>query len=320
MIRQYMRLIFVVTVSAGLMAPAQAYDVSAWFNGLSKNSKNTLYVTTAALVAGLSLLAYKMWTNPEKVIVPRLDLPVELPFEGISEDAARRGLEVQRVRDEQQREKEQKAAQQRLLEDASLNLKVEQQAKRRDQHALNTKNAREVKNKLGQLRAAHTSLETTIKEEMAKYSSDMDAMSKQLVMVQKTYQKEQEEQVVSLVRSLSNATITDFIRALETRNYSEITASYRPLFTTIWTEKTRLFALAILKAEQTKIEEAYKRKQARKEAELKKEQEKRKAHQAHVQQTHAQVDDVFDREAERQAAAKQRKARPKVNKPVKRVA
>ena len=75
--RSLIRYLFVVVVSAGLMAPAHAFDFSAWFTGLSNRSKNTLYVTTAAVVAGLSFLAYKMCSknkaNPKGQVLKEVE-------------------------------------------------------------------------------------------------------------------------------------------------------------------------------------------------------------------------------------------------------
>ncbi|MFI5333238.1 MAG: hypothetical protein ACHQVS_04015 [Candidatus Babeliales bacterium] len=57
--RRFIRYLLVGTMSAGLVAPAHAIDFK-WFHSLSNNSRNALYVASAAVVAGLSFLAYRM--------------------------------------------------------------------------------------------------------------------------------------------------------------------------------------------------------------------------------------------------------------------
>ena len=71
--RNCIRYLFVVVVSTGLMAPAHAFDFSGWFYSLSNRSKNSLYVATAAVVAGLGFLAYKMcWkTKAQPHVAPQ---------------------------------------------------------------------------------------------------------------------------------------------------------------------------------------------------------------------------------------------------------
>lgn len=95
--RTLIRYLLVGIVSAGLVAPAHAFDIRAWFNALSGRSRSALYLGAATVVAGLGLLAYKLcW---KKKAQPT----------------------VQAVRSEPESQmKEMSAAQQRLLADTSL--------------------------------------------------------------------------------------------------------------------------------------------------------------------------------------------------------
>lgn len=100
--RTVMRSLFVITLSAGLMAPAHAFDIRMWFNSLSERSRSAIYLGAATVVAGL--LAYTLcWKKKAQPIVKTV-----------------RSEQEQIKAEPESQMKEMSAAQQRILADTSL--------------------------------------------------------------------------------------------------------------------------------------------------------------------------------------------------------
>jgi hypothetical protein len=96
------------------MAPAHAFDFSGWFYSLSNRSKNSLYVATAAVVAGLGFLAYKIcWkTKAQPQAIDKQEntvQPVRLPSPSEQVEAGERLRE--QVREKERKDKEAKEKQ-----------------------------------------------------------------------------------------------------------------------------------------------------------------------------------------------------------------
>jgi len=254
------RYVLVGIVSASLVAPAQAFDLGLWFNSLSERSRTAMYLGAATVVAGLSLLTYKLW-NTKKVqpeVVKAAD-GKEQAIKKLEEDKAGlttqcEALEKQLKAEATHREAQQKEGQQRAHDKERLKATVQ-----------------ETKNKLDQLKQDHAKLKADITTNLNNGLADINQLFEK---TQHAMQYNQEKALATLVRSLDEKEVEMIIFALESRNYNKLSAP-KELLLKSWSEKTRAKALSRLKDKQARIEKKKKEKQALQAAKERKKQEMR---------------------------------------------
>lgn len=307
--RTLMRSLFVITLSAGLMAPAHAVDFRLWFYSLSSNSRNALYVATAATVAavaGLSFWAYKMYSK----VQPDLDAKKIQELE----EATRSLNSKCKALEKTSAEIGQELAQKKLLQqqrEKFLAQKKEQQRKA----------AQEIRSKLTRLKDDHAKLRTDIATVLKNESSAMQSDMKNLTQIQGSLQKkaeglekankasieqqrnleeelraliseekkrkrEERKRIEEWISSIGNDEVDDLISAL-TGKQGKLTHSKKTILA-LCSERRQLI-LDKLQKRKVEIEEA-----------KKKEEERRAVGEKEKREAAQRVSEIMDREVKKQ--------------------
>lgn len=252
------RYVLVGIVSASLVAPAQAFDLRLWFNSLSERSRTAMYLGAATVVAGLSLLTYKLW-NTKKVqpeVVKAAD-DKEQEIKTLLKD--REGLNTQcEALDKEKTDLERKLKEQATAETAYREVhQKEAQQRAQDKERLKT-TAQKIKNKLDELKQDHAKLKAGIE---ANFKSGLDSMNADIQNILGALQYKQERQLAALVQSnLDEQEVVAIIFALEHKTYDKISLS-KELLLKSWSKKTHEKALDRFRNKQARIEQKKKKEQ-----------------------------------------------------------
>lgn len=294
------RYILTVVVSASLVVPVQAFDLRGWFNSWSQDSKNALYVGTAAsIVAGFSFLAYMMCFKKKSKVVASKDASVG------SAPAVPASSELQSLTEKNRSLAEENRE---LAADRDKELLAREYV---ETQRSNTKNkVKALKEQLDTLKADHAQDVAAIKSELEQGQKDIEASVVELLKeTQASLRYDQDRRAIRWAESLSERDMNVVIEALTTGIYTELNASHHELLK-LWPKSMREKALDKLQRRKNAIEKRKKKAQERQANSARKKEELREAE--------AKVSAAMDQALESQQNGKRN--RPAVAVPVTRKA